>query len=82
MHKALSNMLQRLLSRLLPTIALRINRPLVPLSISVSLEVAIDEELLAVPSVAEIGNVLVVGMGVVDVVCEVDFLVLLGVAGC
>lgn len=77
MHKALSNMLQRLLSRLLPAITLRIHLLLDPLSISVSLKIAIEEELLAVSCVAEIGDVLFVGRGVVDFVGEVDSLAVL-----
>lgn len=81
MHKALSNILQRLLSRLLPTIAQRIKRPYAPLSIPVSREISIDEELFALPGVAEIGELRLVEKGFVNVVGEVDFLVLPGVEG-
>lgn len=77
MHKALSNMLQRLLSRHLPAITLSIHRLLAPLSISVSLEITIDEELLAVSCAVEIGDVLFVGRDVVDFVGEVESLAVL-----
>lgn len=81
MHKALSNMLQRLLSRFLPAIGLRIYRHLAFLSISVSLEISIDDELLAACGGANIGHVLGVVVVASNVVSEVGFLVFLGVAG-